>query len=101
MFDMFSFCTWTSSIESYLSWWTQLTFSEEDDEIVECDNCGASVHEGKSVFIPHTTSWKGGGMFLSCQSVIQRVLFFVCTSPLKPQHRISENCIGNKDRMCR
>ena len=23
--------------------------SEEDDEIVECDNCGASVHEGEFV----------------------------------------------------
>lgn len=23
------------------------SYREEDDEIVECDNCGASVHEGK------------------------------------------------------
>lgn len=36
-----------------------MTFSEEDDEIVECDNCGASVHEGKSVIILHTISWGG------------------------------------------
>ena len=29
-----------------LVWSRSFFFSEDDDEIVECDNCGVAVHEG-------------------------------------------------------